>query len=315
MPIEIRCPKCGRKLNVPDKYAGKRAKCPKCQGVIEIPAPGGQAAAPRSAPKTPVREKKPAETKAVAKAPGAKSEGGWYLKADDGEQYGPVEKKELDAWVAEGRIDASCQLLREGGQQWKWAEDVYPQLAQPAAAAEPAPAGQPVTPPLPLPSQPAPQIGPVVVQQETESMAARTGRPHAAAQTPDMRRTLADCLRPWLLFTAIMLALGGAAGSYGTFQALRGLLKLMSRASNVPWQVTVTLLMMFVALAAMVTYIVAGSFLFLFQQKLDVFLRREAGRELGRAMWAYRIFWLLMYAATFALVGIALINVLLEWAS
>lgn len=330
MPIGIRCPKCGRKLNVPDKYAGKRAKCPKCQGIIEIPASGGQAAAPRSAPKTPGREKKSAETKAVAKAPGAKPEGGWYLKADDGEQYGPVEKKELDAWVAEGRIDASCQLLREGGQQWKWAEDVYPQLAQPAAASEPAPAGQPVMPPLPLPSQPAPQIGPVVVQKETESMAARTGRPHAAAQTPDMRRTLADCLRPWLIFTAIMLALGGAVGSCVFFLAV--VWKNLQVFAYHPvtrwtWPMIIIFLRNVVILGAMVTYVVAGWFLFVFQQKLNVFLRREASpelghamrRELGRTMRAYRIFWLLIYAATFAPVGALLINVLLGllwmWAS
>jgi len=53
----------------------------------------------------------------------------WYLKTEDQTQYGPVPKAELDSWVAEGRLTARCQVLREGDPQWQWASDVYPQLA------------------------------------------------------------------------------------------------------------------------------------------------------------------------------------------
>jgi C4-type Zn-finger protein len=35
--IKVRCPSCSKTLNVPDKYAGKRAKCPACQGTVTIP--------------------------------------------------------------------------------------------------------------------------------------------------------------------------------------------------------------------------------------------------------------------------------------
>jgi ribosomal protein S27E len=35
--IKVRCPSCNKTLNVPDKYAGKRAKCPACQGTVLIP--------------------------------------------------------------------------------------------------------------------------------------------------------------------------------------------------------------------------------------------------------------------------------------
>ncbi len=35
--VKVRCPSCNKTLNVPDKYAGKRAKCPACQGTVAIP--------------------------------------------------------------------------------------------------------------------------------------------------------------------------------------------------------------------------------------------------------------------------------------
>lgn len=39
MPIQVVCPSCSSKFNAPDAAAGKRTKCPKCAGVIEIPTP------------------------------------------------------------------------------------------------------------------------------------------------------------------------------------------------------------------------------------------------------------------------------------
>lgn len=56
---------------------------------------------------------------------------------EDQQQFGPVPRPELDRWLAEGRITALCQLLREGASAWQWAPEVYPSLAQPAAPAVP----------------------------------------------------------------------------------------------------------------------------------------------------------------------------------
>jgi TM2 domain-containing membrane protein YozV len=39
MPIAITCPSCGAKANAPDSAAGKKVKCPKCQGVVAVPKP------------------------------------------------------------------------------------------------------------------------------------------------------------------------------------------------------------------------------------------------------------------------------------
>jgi TM2 domain-containing membrane protein YozV len=52
------------------------------------------------------------------------------VKTDDGSQYGPVPKAELDSWVSEGRLNSESQLLKEGAAQWQWATDLYPQLDQ-----------------------------------------------------------------------------------------------------------------------------------------------------------------------------------------
>ena len=37
MPIEVRC-QCGKKLKAPDKYAGRKVRCPGCQQSIAIPS-------------------------------------------------------------------------------------------------------------------------------------------------------------------------------------------------------------------------------------------------------------------------------------
>ena len=39
MSIAVVCSQCSAKLNAPDSAAGKKVKCPKCQGVIAVPEP------------------------------------------------------------------------------------------------------------------------------------------------------------------------------------------------------------------------------------------------------------------------------------
>ena len=38
MPITFNCP-CGKTLRVPDQFAGRRATCPGCSAVVNIPGP------------------------------------------------------------------------------------------------------------------------------------------------------------------------------------------------------------------------------------------------------------------------------------
>ena len=120
MPIEVQCNGCQRRLRVPDRVAGKRIKCPKCQAVIGVPT-----------------------------APEAEADTAtWQVQTEEGETYGPVSRAELDDWVADGRVTEDCQLLREGADQWQWAGDIYPQLSGEAPAA----AAATSTPTVPKPS-------------------------------------------------------------------------------------------------------------------------------------------------------------------
>ena len=43
MPIEMRCAGCGQTLRVADEHAGKKARCPACGTIAEVPsAPGAE---------------------------------------------------------------------------------------------------------------------------------------------------------------------------------------------------------------------------------------------------------------------------------
>jgi predicted RNA-binding Zn-ribbon protein involved in translation (DUF1610 family) len=42
VPIQVTCPSCKGSFNAPDNAAGKRAKCPTCGGVIQIPTPAAE---------------------------------------------------------------------------------------------------------------------------------------------------------------------------------------------------------------------------------------------------------------------------------
>jgi TM2 domain-containing membrane protein YozV len=118
MPIEFACSSCGKRLRVKDESAGKRVKCPGCQTVLRVP--GGDAASGSSA----------GGSSAGGSGPSAVAANQWYAKTGDGQTYGPVTRQELDQWANEGRLTSESQVLREGSQQWQWATDLYPHLAQ-----------------------------------------------------------------------------------------------------------------------------------------------------------------------------------------
>lgn len=70
----------------------------------------------------------------------------WCLRATDGKVYGPVSRKELDGWKSHRRVAAGCEISSDGGQSWRPAAEVYPDLAtpQPASTARPTPQPQPL---------------------------------------------------------------------------------------------------------------------------------------------------------------------------
>jgi hypothetical protein len=51
------------------------------------------------------------------------------LRTVEGQMYGPVEKRDLDKWVTEGRVPATGHLRPEDSEEWQPAIGVYPSLA------------------------------------------------------------------------------------------------------------------------------------------------------------------------------------------
>lgn len=72
MPIRVTC-QCGQSLSVPDEMAGKSGRCPKCKGVLKVPAAGAAVAkTPASGTATPAAaSNKPTPAKAAPAATSA----------------------------------------------------------------------------------------------------------------------------------------------------------------------------------------------------------------------------------------------------
>ncbi|HUE71204.1 MAG TPA: hypothetical protein VMP01_09995 [Pirellulaceae bacterium] len=195
MPLQILCPNCFQSLVLPYTEAGLKINCPNCRAPITISAAHAEA----------VPKPKPAEPKRPAPADL------WFFKAEDGSDYGPVNKQTLDQWFAEGRVSADCQILHVGDEQWHWANDLFPELdmgqgeiAQgvpvnrydisdllpPVVAGPVAPPGMYGQPgaPAPMPTMGAGSIG---------------GAP--AAEVPRMTRRLSDSVDPNLTGSSLYL--------------------------------------------------------------------------------------------------------------
>ncbi|WP_254513327.1 hypothetical protein [Anatilimnocola floriformis] len=116
MSIALQCEHCQHALHVNDGLAGKRIKCPQCQSPIVVPGGAGE----------PVSD---FMHWAGEHAGGVEHDVKWYLQTFSGKQYGPVDRRLLDYWQRLGAVSARSQVLREGDTQWRWASELYPQLA------------------------------------------------------------------------------------------------------------------------------------------------------------------------------------------
>jgi len=151
----VSCTHCGKQLRVKEELLGKKAKCPKCQQLFTLKASAngssavsGAGSASRSASGSAARSASGSAARSARTAGGSgaaarvvssvtQNKAEWRVQTGEGEEYGPVTKAELDQWAAEERIDSQCQLLKEGWDQWKWADEVYPDLAKESEAEPP----------------------------------------------------------------------------------------------------------------------------------------------------------------------------------
>ena len=296
MSIDIQCSECKKRFRVPDKFGGRRIKCPNCEEPIAVQA-AGDSAKPAPAEKPgpdsgvgaiPTAEQRPAapaepagpELPAPPAAEAAtedeaqiapEDEGQWYLQTDDGEQYGPVDREELNAWVAEGRIDGACQLLCDGWDQWQWADEVFPQLAEEASTED-----SPITvrgdsgkaiagPAVPAPSDP-------------KLKAAAAPRADSAG---GIDRTLAET-RPWVLLMAIL------------WFAIAGLGALVSLVGLIVSAVGLVLPGILMSVVMLASYGLLGwpaYHLLVYAQRLAAYGTSSGTAELEQALVAQKSFW------------------------
>lgn len=102
--LEVICPGCHHPILLPPEAVGRRARCPQCGAVWEIPAAElAQAAEPSDSLL-------------------------WWLETPESRRYGPVDQNLLDSWVSEGRVTADCRISRDGAQSWQDAGEYYPVL-------------------------------------------------------------------------------------------------------------------------------------------------------------------------------------------
>jgi hypothetical protein len=67
--MELLCPNCQQKLNIPEQYAGQLMRCPLCNGMFQAPSPGG--APPPPPPQFPPVSPEPFYSGATAPPPPA----------------------------------------------------------------------------------------------------------------------------------------------------------------------------------------------------------------------------------------------------
>ena len=272
--MEIACPKCSKKLRAPDNSAGKQVRCPKCKSAFTITAsaaPTGQEHAGSSQ---------------------------WHVKTNDGQQYGPVSKTELDGWVTDGRLDAECQVLQDGWEQWQWADELYPQLKNGAAESGNLDflAGQSGSSVSGLDvfgnSGPALATGGNPYASPSSSIASSSSSVGAGGDekvTSGIRRAMIGT-SPWVLFLSILGFIVCGLAALGIFVMVS--FSLVSGDGRV---ILTAMVIGFLYLAMVVCFYGLPSFL-LFRYYLGInrFMRGDNQKSLQTALDAQQKFWMVM---------------------
>jgi hypothetical protein len=144
MPIETICQGCAKKLRVGDEHAGKQARCPSCGAIYKVPGITPSSYSPAAsepidvfgglASSTPTtKTETPSGPSAFANPPAKETER-WFLRIDDGREFGPIDRPTLDQWFRERRIGPGSQLRRENETAWRPAASVFPSLAMMGSA-------------------------------------------------------------------------------------------------------------------------------------------------------------------------------------
>ncbi len=311
VPFEVKCESCGAKFRAADKLVGKRVKCPKCQAVILVGAGKQEDAPPKAqaASKPAPSKKKVAVAKPIEEEP-SKDVAEWHAQLGEGEEYGPVTKSELDSWVTEGRLDGTCQVLKDGWEQWKWADDVFPELAEGGAAAGGGTKAEAENPfagigaEAPAASDENPFVSPGEAAGPAVAVTAAGTADGGAAVTQKIRRALADT-KPWVTFLAILGFILGGLASIGPVIVL-------VTALFAGW--ILGLLLAVVMAVAPALYLVVAYYLMSYGLRIGDMLRSGAVQDLEAAMVAQKSFWKLIGIVTAVVLVLYLVMVMMMFA-
>ncbi len=134
MAIETICTGCGQKLSVADENAGKRARCPACGQIYTIPSastaqPTEGTSGSGYGATNPVSDTYAASafnsTNDVGQPPDGER---FWMRAVDGNEYGPVDRPTLDRWFREGRVGPGYQIRQSEFSNWQSSDVFRPKL-------------------------------------------------------------------------------------------------------------------------------------------------------------------------------------------
>ena len=137
MPIEFKCPGCNRVLRVSDESAGQKSRCPVCRTTATVPTP--KKTAPGASDTTSANEdaelrvepdwKDPPQAPVAPVEPKFDTAGTrWRVRTPSGEEYGPVDRGDLETWIGEGRLTSDCEIAEEGSSLWQRASTMFANL-------------------------------------------------------------------------------------------------------------------------------------------------------------------------------------------
>jgi hypothetical protein len=133
--IETICTGCGQKLSVADENAGKRARCPACGNVYTIPAVSQLPTASQTFTPAPdsnfTGSSAPLQDTTTSSTPDGLQ---YWMRAVDGNEYGPVDQFTLQRWFREGRVGPGYQIRTSEFGNWQAAELFRPSLPQSSAS-------------------------------------------------------------------------------------------------------------------------------------------------------------------------------------
>lgn len=118
MAIETSCSGCGKRLAVGDEFGGRRARCPSCGQIYTVPLPPSNAFDEQLS--TPgVAEVKPVSGFDETTAPVSEDAGRFWIRTESGQEFGPVDRDNLNRWFVEGRVGENYEVRQGNAGPWQ----------------------------------------------------------------------------------------------------------------------------------------------------------------------------------------------------